>query len=100
MDPERHLRETLVPHPDAVKGVTADQKEPLYSVALAHNKWPKFWTIDVRVEAFPRLFEKWTLALDVIERAADIARELNPSVPVQTAYFVHHSGDQWAAFVD
>ncbi|ABD11082.1 MULTISPECIES: hypothetical protein [Frankia] len=101
MDPERHLRETLVPHPEAVRAATVQANKPLYSVALAHNKNPSFWTTDVRVEAFPRLFDDRNLALDVIERAANIARELNPEVPVQTALFVHHDdGSGWAAFVD
>ncbi|KPM56985.1 hypothetical protein ACG83_04010 [Frankia sp. R43] len=73
---------------------------PLYSVALAHNKNRSLWTADVRVEAFPRLFEDRSTALEVIERAAEIARELNPKVAVQIAFFVHDDGGRWAAFVD
>jgi hypothetical protein len=100
MDPERHLRQTLVPHPEALEAATAQKNKPLYSVALTHNKNRSIWTTDVRVEAFPRLFEDRSTALDVIERAADVARELNPEVPVQTAFFVHDDGGRWAAFVD
>ncbi|ORT98466.1 hypothetical protein UK99_01625 [Frankia casuarinae] len=100
MDPEPYLRQALAPHPEAVEDATTQKKTPLYSVALTHHKNRSIRTTDVRVEAFPRLFEDQTMALEVIERAAEIARELNPKVSVQIAFFVHDDGGRWAAFVD
>ncbi|TCJ34676.1 hypothetical protein [Parafrankia sp. BMG5.11] len=98
--PESHLRQALVPHPEAVEGATAQKNTPLYSVALAHDKNRAIWTTDVRVEAFPRLFEDRSTAWEVIERAADITQELNPKVAVHIAFLTHNDGGRWAAFVD